>query len=151
MAALTSARYEPRMTRDELEHFMREALQEGRRAYPACAPNPPVGCVIVRDGAIIARGYTQPPFEHHAEPMALAAVEGSLEDAVMFVTLEPCSFHQKTPSCAREIIRRRVGALHAAMLDPHPRNRGAGIEMLRAAKERLDPANILNPGKLFER
>ena len=119
--------------RQELEHFMREALRLGREAYPACAPNPPVGCVIVRDHRIVARGFTQPPFEHHAEPMALAQLDGALDDAVMFVTLEPCSFHQKTPSCAREIIRRRVARVYAAMLDPHPRNRGAGIEMLRAA------------------
>lgn len=112
---------------------MREALLEGRKAYPACAPNPPVGCVIVRNHAIVARGFTQPPFEHHAEPMALAQLDGLLEDAVMFVTLEPCSFHQRTPSCADEIILRRVGVVHAAMLDPHPRNRGAGIEKLRAS------------------
>ena len=126
------------MDAETLERFMRAALLEGRKAYPACAPNPPVGCVIVRGGAIVARGFTQPPFEHHAEPMALAQLEGSLEDTTMFVTLEPCSYHQKTPSCAKEIIRRRVGRVYAAMLDPHPRNRGAGIEMLRAAGIRTE-------------
>lgn len=113
--------------------FMREALSEGRRAYPACKPNPPVGCVIVRDGEIVARGHTQPPFEHHAEPMAMSQLEGPLTDVTMFVTLEPCSFHQKTPSCAHEMIRRQVGRVYAAMLDPHPKNRGAGIELLRQA------------------
>lgn len=121
----------------ELERFMREALAEGRKALPACLPNPPVGCVLVRDGEIIARGYTQPPFEHHAEPMALSQVEGSLEDVTAFVTLEPCSFHQKTPSCAKEMIRRRVGVCFVALIDPHPRNRGRGIEMLREAGMRV--------------
>lgn len=121
------------MTPEQIEAFMREAIVEGRKAFPACRPNPPVGCVIVRGGAIVARGHTQPPFEHHAEPMALSQLEGDLEDATMFVTLEPCSFHQKTPSCAKEMIRRRVGRVYVACIDPHPRNRGAGIDMLRAA------------------
>lgn len=112
---------------------MREALAEGRRALPACRPNPPVGCVLVRGGAIVARGHTQPPFEPHAEPMALAQLEGPLDDVVAFVTLEPCAFHGRTPSCAEEMIRRRVGTVYVAMLDPHPKNRGRGVEMLREA------------------
>lgn len=112
---------------------MREAIAEGRKALPACLPNPPVGCVLVRDGAIIARGFTQPPFEHHAEPMALEQVEGPLDDVTAFVTLEPCSFHQRTPSCAKQMIARRVGRVYVAVIDPHPKNRGAGIDMLRQA------------------
>lgn len=117
----------------QLETWMREAIGEGHKAYPACAPNPPVGCVLVRGGEIVARGFTQPPFEHHAEPMALAQLEGALDDVTAFVTLEPCSFHQRTPSCAKEMIRRRVGRIYVAMIDPHPRNRGAGIALLRDA------------------
>ena len=112
---------------------MREALLEGRRALPACRPNPPVGCVLVRGGAIVARGHTQPPYQPHAEPMALAQVEGPLGDVTAFVTLEPCAFHQRTPSCAKELIRRGVGRVVVAMLDPHPKNRGRGVEMLRDA------------------
>lgn len=117
--------------------FMRAAIAEGKSALPACLPNPPVGCVLVRDGAIIARGFTQPPFEHHAEPMALSQVEGDLEDVTAFVTLEPCSFHQRTPSCAKQMIARRVGAVYVALIDPHPRNRGAGLQMLRDAGMRV--------------
>lgn len=112
---------------------MREAIAEGRRALPACLPNPPVGCVLVRGGVIIARGYTQPPFEHHAEPYALAQVEGDLGDVTAFVTLEPCAFHQRTPSCAKEMIARKVGAVYVALIDPHPKNRGRGLQMLRDA------------------
>ncbi len=112
---------------------MREALVEGRRALPACRPNPPVGCVIVRGGVVVARGHTQPPYQPHAEPMALAQLEGPLDDAIAFVTLEPCAFHGRTPSCAAEMIRRRVGTTYVAMVDPHPRNRGQGIAMLREA------------------
>lgn len=119
------------LTREQLIAFMREAIAEGRKAMPACLPNPPVGCVLVRAGEIIARGHTQPPFEHHAEPMALAQIEGDLDDVIAFVTLEPCSFHQRTPSCAKEMIRRKVGTTYVACIDPHPKNRGRGIEMLR--------------------
>ena len=117
--------------KEDLENFMREAIEEGKKAYPACLPNPPVGCVLVRGGVIVARGHTQPPFEHHAEPMALSQVEGDLEDVIAFVTLEPCSFHERTPSCAKEMIARKVGSTYVAMIDPHPKNRGTGIAMLR--------------------
>jgi len=125
------------LTDAALEAFMRAALEEGRAAMPACRPNPPVGCVLVRDGAIVARGHTQPPFQPHAEPMALAQLEGDLADVIAFVTLEPCAFHGRTPSCAKEMIRRGVRTVYVAMTDPHPKNRGAGIEMLRAAGVRV--------------
>lgn len=117
----------------QLEGFMREALAEGRKALPACRPNPPVGCVLVRGDAIVARGHTQPPYQPHAEPMALRGLHGELPDVTAFVTLEPCSFHQRTPSCAKELIARKVGLVYVAMLDPHPRNQGRGIELLREA------------------
>lgn len=115
------------------ETYMREALAQGALALPECHPNPPVGCVLVRDGEIIARGHTQPPYHPHAEAMALSQVSGPLHDVTAYVTLEPCSFVGRTPSCARTMIERGIGAVHVAILDPHPRNRGAGIAMLREA------------------
>jgi pyrimidine deaminase RibD-like protein len=118
---------------DAAERWMREALIEGRKALPACAPNPPVGCVLVKNDIVIARGHTQPPYQPHAEPMALAQVAGDLSDVDAYVTLEPCAFHQRTPSCARELIVRRVRRVFVAMLDPHPRNDGIGVQMLRDA------------------
>ena len=113
--------------------FMKEALAEGRKALPKCLPNPPVGCVLVRDGEVIARGHTSEPYQPHAEPMALAQVEGPLDDVTAYVTLEPCAYHGRTPSCAKEMIARRVGTVYAAMLDPHPKNQGAGTDMLKDA------------------
>jgi len=121
------------VSRLQLEGFMREAIEEGKKALPGCLPNPPVGCVLVREGAVIARGFTQPPYQPHAEPMALSQVTGDLQDVIAFVTLEPCAFHQRTPSCAKTMIERRIGTVYVAMIDPHPRNRGAGLELLRAA------------------
>jgi pyrimidine deaminase RibD-like protein len=113
--------------------FMRMALIESKRALPGCVPNPPVGCALVRAGVVVATGFTQPPYQPHAEPMALAQLEGDLQDVSAYVTLEPCSFHQRTPSCAKELIARRVGAVYVAMIDPHPRNQGRGVELLREA------------------
>ena len=76
----------------ESEQFMRAALTEGRKALPLCLPNPPVGCVLVKAGAIVARGHTQPPGLDHAEAMALSQVLGDLTSITAYVTLEPCSF-----------------------------------------------------------
>ncbi len=118
-------------SRSTHEAFMREALAEGRKALPACRPNPPVGCVLVRAGQVVGRGHTQPPYQPHAEPMALSQVTGDLSDVVAYVTLEPCSFHNRTPSCARTLVAAGIRSVVVAMRDPHPRNRGAGIQMLR--------------------
>lgn len=113
--------------------FMRVALAEGRRALPACLPNPPVGCVLVRGGSVVARGFTQPPGRPHAEALALQQVDGPLGDVTAFVTLEPCAFHGRTPSCARTLVARGVRRVFVAMLDPDARNSGKGIEILREA------------------
>jgi HAD superfamily hydrolase (TIGR01509 family) len=113
--------------------YMSLALAEGRRALPACLPNPPVGCVLIRAGEIVARGFTQPPGMDHAEAMALRHVTGPLGDVTAYVTLEPCAFHGRTPSCAAALIERRIGSVVVAALDPDPRNAGNGVQMLQAA------------------
>ena len=112
---------------------MRAALAEGRRALPACLPNPPVGCVLVRGGAIVARGFTQPPGHPHAEALALQQVDGPLGDVTAFVTLEPCAFQGRTPSCAKTLVARGVRRVFVALLDPDARNSGRGIAILREA------------------
>ena len=123
------------MTKREKEKFMREALREGRKALPRCRPNPPVGCVIVKNGEIISRGHTNRPGEDHAEARALKLLpkDFDFEGVSMFVTLEPCSFFGRTPSCAKNIVRLKVPKVYVAILDPHPRNRGAGIDILKNA------------------
>ena len=111
---------------------MREALAEGRKARAHCQPNPPVGCVIVVNDKIVSRGHTQPPGEAHAEAAALASF-GDIDStkASVFVTLEPCSFHGRTPSCAKALVELGVSKVVVALIDPDPRNSGAGIELLR--------------------
>ncbi len=117
----------------QLEHFMQLSLQAGRKALPLCRPNPPIGCVLVKQQQVIATGYTQAPDQHHAEAMALSLVTGQLNDVSAFVTLEPCSFHGRTPSCAKALIARGIQQVYVGMLDPHPKNRGRGIELLEQA------------------
>ena len=109
------------------------ALLEGRKALPGCIPNPPVGCVLVRDGRVVAMGHTNPPGEKHAEAMALSLLSGPLTDVTAFVTLEPCSFHGRTPSCAQDLVLRKVARVFISILDPDTRNSGAGVKMLKQA------------------
>lgn len=109
------------------------ALEVSKNALPHCLPNPPVGCVIVRQGCVIATGFTQKLGSNHAEIDALSKISGTLEDCEMYVTLEPCSFVGRTPSCAMEIIRRKLGAVYVAIGDPDIRNNGKGLEILKKA------------------
>lgn len=115
--------------------FMARALDESHRALPACRPNPPVGCVIARGDVILTTGYTNPPGQHHAEAMALAALSPDQADAPfdVFVTLEPCSFFGRTPSCALTLLKYPLNAVYVSLLDPDPRNNGRGVEILREA------------------
>ena len=114
------------------EIYMRAAMLEGRKARALCDDNPPVGCVVTRRGNIVATGHTNRPGEHHAEAMALAQLPDNLNDHTFYVTLEPCSFVGRTPSCAQSLIDRNAGKVCVGMIDPHPRNQGVGIDMLRA-------------------
>ncbi|MCQ9425738.1 bifunctional diaminohydroxyphosphoribosylaminopyrimidine deaminase/5-amino-6-(5-phosphoribosylamino)uracil reductase RibD [Pseudomonas sp. LJDD11] len=113
--------------------FMNQALEQGRRALPGCQPNPPVGCVIVSHGVVVASGYTQPPGQHHEEAMALSRLAPGLDELTAYVTLEPCSFAGRTPSCALALVSSGIKRVHVAMLDPDPRNAGAGIAILQQA------------------
>ena len=123
------------------DRFMADALALSASALPACHPNPPVGCVIVDGERVVARGFTGPPGTPHAEAAALldlAALRarGSVVDPsalTVYVTLEPCSFHGRTPSCALALIASGVPRVVVATIDPHPRNRGRGIQLLRDA------------------
>ena len=121
------------MNQDQTEQFMMEAIKEGRKALGKSKPNPPVGCVLVKDGKIISKGHTNEPGQPHAEAMALSQLQGKLDDVIAFVTLEPCSFHGRTPSCAQALVNRGVKQVYIGVLDPHPMNQGAGIEILTLA------------------
>ncbi len=112
---------------------MRAALGLARRGLGQTAPNPPVGCVIVRDGRVVARAVTAPGGRPHAEALALAAAGEAARGATAYVTLEPCNHHGRTPPCAEALITAGVARVVIAVRDPDPRVDGAGIARLRAA------------------
>jgi len=119
------------------QYFMRQALAESQKALPNCLPNPPVGCVLVKNNQIIATGFTQKPGQYHAEAQAIAHYQkvapGPMQNVSAFVTLEPCSFHGRTPPCAQAFIENQISTVYVAMRDPDPRNNGKGITMLKEA------------------
>ena len=115
------------------KQFMLRALALSKLALPHCRPNPPVGCVLVKDNQIVSEGFTQVPGQHHAEAQAIAQYEGSLEDVTAYVTLEPCSFVGRTPSCAHSFVRRNIKRVVVAIVDPDPRNSGKGLTVLTDA------------------
>ncbi|HEX3110931.1 MAG TPA: bifunctional diaminohydroxyphosphoribosylaminopyrimidine deaminase/5-amino-6-(5-phosphoribosylamino)uracil reductase RibD [Thermoanaerobaculia bacterium] len=115
---------------DEL--FMRRALELAARGRYSTSPNPMVGCVIVRDDQIIAEGFHSRAGEAHAEVEALNNCRDP-HGATLYVTLEPCSHHGRTPPCADAVIASRVARVVVAMRDPHDVVNGRGIERIEAA------------------
>ena len=115
---------------------MREALALAERAIGVSDPNPRVGCVVVQDGAIVGRGHTQHAGGAHAEVMALAdaAAHGAdVRGATVYVTLEPCAHHGRTPPCADALVAAGVGRVVIALRDPNPLVSGKGAARLAAA------------------
>ncbi len=122
------------------ERFMRRALELAARALNHATPNPRVGCVLVRDGNIVAEGFTQRPGEPHAEAHALAQARArgvDLKGASAYVTLEPCNHFGRTPPCTEALIASGVEQVIAAMEDPNPIVGGRGFERLRTAGIRV--------------
>ncbi len=116
--------------------FMSEALAEAQKALYLSNPNPRVGCVIVKDGEMIGRGFTQKVGEAHAEVQALADAQSKGKDPVgstIYVTLEPCSHTGKTPPCVDALIAAKPAKVIVAMSDPNPLVAGKGLERLKAA------------------
>lgn len=117
----------------EDDRFMRLAFNLGRRGLGNTWPNPAVGAVIVNDGAIVGRGCTQPGGRPHAETEALRQAGEAAKGATLYVTLEPCSHHGKTPPCADAIIAAGISRVVSALEDPNPEVAGQGLARLRDA------------------
>ena len=114
------------------ELFMQRAVQMAERARGSVSPNPHVGAVLVRGGKVIGEGCTQPPGGPHAEIMALRQAKDA-RGAEMYVTLEPCCIHGRTPPCTEAIIAAGVKAVYAGIEDANPRVRCSGFAALQAA------------------
>jgi diaminohydroxyphosphoribosylaminopyrimidine deaminase/5-amino-6-(5-phosphoribosylamino)uracil reductase len=136
------------------EYFMAQALREAEKGFYTSQPNPRVGCVLVHNGSAIASGYHLTDGKGHAEANALAKLGAVKAPLTAYVTLEPCSFQGRTPSCAHALVAAGVTRVVYAMTDPHPENRGKGLDVLRAAGIKVDgplmesSARALNPGHI---
>ena len=120
------------------QRFMQLALTLGRRGQGRTWPNPAVGAVVVKDGVIVGRGWTQPGGRPHAEPEALARAGEAARGATLYVTLEPCSHFGKSPPCADAVIAAGLARVVAAIEDPNPEVAGNGFAKLRAAGIAVD-------------
>jgi diaminohydroxyphosphoribosylaminopyrimidine deaminase/5-amino-6-(5-phosphoribosylamino)uracil reductase len=114
------------------------ALTLGRRGLGRTWPNPAVGAVVVRDGVIVGRGWTQPGGRPHAEPVALAQAGEAARGATLYVTLEPCSHVGKSPPCADAVIAAGITRVVSAIEDPNPEVAGQGHAKLRNAGIEVD-------------
>ena len=118
------------------EEYMKRALELAERGRGRTSPNPVVGAVIVRDGAVIGEGWHKKCGENHAEINAFEDAVRRGEDvrgAEMYVTLEPCSHYGRTPPCAKAIIGHGIKRVHIGILDPNPKVAGRGVRMMKAA------------------
>lgn len=135
----------------DLEHMAR-ALQLAERGLYSTDPNPRVGCVIVKDGAVVGEGWHVRAGEPHAEVLALRQAGEKARGATVYVTLEPCCHHGRTPPCSDALLAAGVARVVVAMQDPNPLVEGKGLEQLRDAGVRVDTgvlkaaAQALNPG-----
>ena len=134
------------------EAWMARAIRLAQLGLYTTDPNPRVGCVIVKNGELVAEGWHRKAGEPHAEKIALAAAGKKAEGATVYVTLEPCCHHGRTPPCSDALIAARVGRVFVAMQDPNPLVSGKGLEQLRAAGIDVvtgvlgSEAEKLNPG-----
>ncbi len=117
---------------------MSRALLLAARGRDTSTPNPSVGCVIAKDGRVIAEGWHERAGEPHAEARALAAATQSPAGATVYLTLEPCAHHGRTPPCADALVAAKVARVVAALEDPNPLVKGKGAARLREAGIRVD-------------
>lgn len=120
------------------QRYMAHALELAARGLCTTTPNPRVGCVIVKNGTIIGEGWHARAGEPHAEPIALQAAGAKATGATVYVTLEPCAHHGRTPPCVEALIKAKPARVVAALQDPNPQTAGRGFEQLRAAGIRVD-------------
>src|ERR1700749_1386893 len=120
------------------QRFMALALALGRRGQGRTWPNPAVGAVVVKDGVVVGRGWTQPGGRPHAEPEALRRAGEAARGATLYVTLEPCSHFGRSPPCADAVIAAGIARVVTAIEDPNPLVAGQGHARLRAAGISVD-------------
>src|SRR5580693_10687889 len=116
-----------------MDRFMQEALELAARGIGCTSPNPAVGAVVVRDGEAVGRGFHTWAGVKHAEVLALEEAGDKAQGSTMYVTLEPCTHHGRTPPCIDAILAAGVRKVIAPMEDPNPQVSGRGFRRLRDA------------------
>ena len=118
---------------DSHQRYMYRALQLAKNGIGTSRPNPSVGCVIVNQQRIIGEGFTSPSGGAHAEVNAICSVKDHslLKNSILYVTLEPCNHHGKTPPCTKLIVQKQVGTVVIGIKDPNPMVAGKGIDFLK--------------------
>src|ERR1700722_11981500 len=120
--------------------FMREALDLARKGRSLASPNPMVGAVLVREGEVVGRGFHTYAGLQHAEIIALAQAGDRARGATLYINLEPCSHHGRTPPCPAALIHAGVARVVPPLADPNPRIAGAGFRQLREAGIEIEMA-----------
>lgn len=134
------------------QQYMAQAIDLAKRGSYTASPNPCVGCVIVKDGQIVGRGWHYKAGEAHAEIHALNEAGDQAKGADVYVSLEPCAHHGKTGPCSKALLNAGVAKVYVAMQDPNPQVAGAGLQQLRDAGIALEcglleaQAKVLNLG-----
>jgi diaminohydroxyphosphoribosylaminopyrimidine deaminase/5-amino-6-(5-phosphoribosylamino)uracil reductase len=128
----------PKQTSDRDLDWMKRALKLADAGLGSTYPNPCVGAVVVRDGKLIGSGRSRPAGHDHAEVVALRKAGAQAKGATMYVTLEPCRHHGKTPPCTNAIIGAGIGRVVVAIRDPAPHAAGKGLTQLRRAGVQVD-------------
>src|SRR6186997_541833 len=129
------------------QRFMQLALSLGRRGLGRTAPNPAVGAVVVKDGVIVGRGWTQAGGRPHAETQALKRAGEAAQGATLYTSLEPCSHTGKTRPCADAIVRAGIARVVSALEDPNPEVAGKGHKKLTDAKVQVDLALLADEAR----
>ena len=132
---------------------MNRALELARRSLGSVSPNPAVGAVVARRGEVVGEGHTQPPGGDHAEVVALRQAGDLAMGAELFISLEPCSRHGRTPPCTDAITAAGISRVHVGAIDPNPAENGRGLDRLREAGVEVmmatDPSESLAASRLI--
>ncbi len=129
---------------------MQRAISLARQALGSVSPNPAVGAVIIRDGAVVGEGYTLPPGQRHAEIGALEQSGPLARDATLYTTLEPCCHFGRTPPCTEAIISAGVKKVVTAVIDPNPRIAGKGLAALQNSGIEVELEDAVGVAELYE-
>ena len=133
--------------------FLEAAIELAENGRLSCSPNPPVGCLICKDGEVIGRGFHERSGKPHAEINALDSLPGGLQDltgATVYVSLEPCAFEGRTPACAKTLSQFPIKRVVVGAIDPHPSVAGEGIKIMRESGIQVDVIELDSAKRCIE-